>query len=442
MDAVIPKPVNEALTLLYDKDYEGYVMGGTVRNMVMGEKPKSYEISTNATMSEIKRIYKDYRTYQSGENNKTLVIVNPKYPMKITQYRTKENTLEADLASRDFTMNALALSDEDGLIDYSTGLIDINNRIIKLNGDDDTIFQDDPLRILRAIRLSAEYLMKIDKQTIEYMFEDKELLKDVAPERIRDEISKLLVTRRADFYLKKYFEIFLEVIPELALMEGYNQNDPHHIYDALEHTLVAMKNVDSTLELRLATLFHDISKPFTAVKHPDGTVEYKDHNKKSAEIAREILNRLRFSKKTIQKTVKLIEYHNYTIPDKEIKIKEFLNKFGTEDVEDLFKLKKANFYAKNPAYATELTKIDKEYERVTSQMKKTAFIKKNEMKINGGDLINMGLDQEEVGQALNNIYEKILSGEIKNNRDKLISYIINNVLPKEDPTEIIFKKVA
>ncbi len=442
MDAVIPKPVNEALTLLYDKDFEGYVIGGTVRNLVMGEKPKTYDISTNATMSDIKRIYKNYRTYLTGENNKTLYIVNPKFPMKITQYRTKENTLEADLATRDFTMNALALSDEDGLIDYSTGLLDINNRIIRLNGDDDTIFQDDPLKILRAIRLSAEYLMKIDKQTIEYMFEDKELLKDVAPERVRDEISKLLVTRRADFYIKKYFEIFLEVIPELALLEGFDQNDSHHIYDALEHTLVAMKNIDSTLELRLAILFHDISKPFTAVRKEDGTTEYKDHAKKSAEMAREILNRLRFSKKIIQKTIKLIENHDYKFSDKDVKVKEFLNRFGTEDIEDLFKLKKANFYAKNPAYATDLINIDKDYERVMSLAKKSSFIKKNEMKLNGSDLVNMGLEQEEVGRVLNDLYSKVLNGDVKNNRDKLISYVINNILPQDDNTEIIFKKVA
>ncbi|MGN1338293.1 MAG: CCA tRNA nucleotidyltransferase [Candidatus Coprovivens sp.] len=442
MDTVIPKPVNEALTLLYDKDFEGYIVGGTVRNMVMGQKPKVYDISTDATMTDIKKIYKNYQTYLTGENNKTLAIVNPKFPMKVTQYRTPENTLEADLATRDFTMNALAFSDEDGLIDYSTGLLDINNKIIRINGDDDTIFQEDPLKIIRAIRLSAEYLMKIDRQTIEYMFDDKELLKNVAPERIRDEISKLLVTRRADFYIKKYFEIFLEIIPELALLEGFNTNDPHHIYDALEHTILAMKNSDSTLELRLALLFHDVSKPFTGNKKADGTTEYKDHAKKSAEMAREILNRLRFSKKIIQKVVKLVEYHEYTIPEKDIKIKEFLSKFGSEDIEDLFKLKRANFYAKNPAYASEIDKIEEEYERVKGQMKKNVFIKKNEMKIDGHDLVNIGLEQEEVGIVLNEIYQKVISGELKNNRDKLISYVINNVLPKEDKSEVIFKKVA
>ena len=155
MNIVIPKPVNEVMNLLYDNNYEGYIIGGAVRNMVMGEKPKNYNISTNASINDIQKIYKNYNTYLNGENNDVLGIVNSKFPMEITKYRTIENTLEADLASRDFTMNALAYSDEDGLIDYSTGVQDIRNKVIKVNGEDDKIFVEDPLRILRAIRFAT-----------------------------------------------------------------------------------------------------------------------------------------------------------------------------------------------------------------------------------------------------------------------------------------------
>jgi tRNA nucleotidyltransferase (CCA-adding enzyme) len=441
MNIVIPKPVNEVLNIINEHGYEAYIIGGAVRNWVMDAKPTNYDISTNASLEEIKKILKGYNTFYTGENDSRLGIVNSKFPMEISKYRTKENTLEADLATRDFTMNALAYSDEDGLIDFSSGVVDINNKVIKINGEDDRIFVEDPLRIIRAIRLSAEYAMRIDPETQEYMFENKELVENVAPERIRDELSKLLVTPRAEFYLKKYLEIFLEIIPELSLLENYNQNDPHHIYDALNHTFASMKAIEPDLDLRLTMLFHDIAKPFTYSKDEKGVAHYKDHAQKGAEMARAILNRLKFNKKTIQRVTKLIEYHDYEFTDNDVRIKQFLQKFGTDDVDALFAVKRANYYAKNPAYVSELTKIDEDYARVKAACRKTSFVKKNELKITGKDLLELGVPQENVGKVLDEIYELIINGKLKNNREKMIDYTINQILPKGyDDSEIVSLK--
>lgn len=427
MDIVIPKPVNEVLNILYENDYEGYLVGGAVRNMVMGQKPRNYNISTNASLTNVEKALKSYNTFYCGQNNSSLGIVNAKFPMEITKYRTPENTLESDLATRDFTMNALAYSDEDGLIDYNTGVLDIKNKIIRVNGEEDEIFINDPLRILRAIRLSAEYGMRIDPQTQEYMFDNKDLLKDIAPERIRDELSKLLVTPRADFYIKKYFDIFLTFLPELSLLEKFSQNQPQHIYDALEHTLVTVKSVETNLELRLAMLFHDVAKPFTFTKDDKGLGHFKDHQIKSAEMARNILNRLKFNKRQIQKVTKLIEYHDYKLPEQPEQLKTFIAKFGPDDIEDLLKVKKANFYGKNPAFVSELTKINEEQELIQSILKKKSFIKRNELKITGRDLLNAGIKQEIIGGVLEKIYQKIINGELKNNYEKLLEYTINNL---------------
>ena len=218
INIVIPKPVNEVLNILYENNYEGYIVGGTIRNLVMEEKPTIYYIATNAKVEELNRLFKSYQTRFCGENNSTFAIDYPKFPMEISQYKSKDNTLEEHLALSDFTMNALAYSDEDGLIDYYTGVLDIKNKIIRLNGQDDEVFTRNPIAILRAIRLSAEYAMRIDVQTRNYMFENRENLGNVPVERLRDELSKLLVTPRAEFYLKNYLDIFLEFIPELALM--------------------------------------------------------------------------------------------------------------------------------------------------------------------------------------------------------------------------------
>lgn len=429
MNIVIPKPVNEVLNIINEKGYEAYLVGGAVRNWVMDLKPSNYNISTNASLEEIKKALKGYQTFYCGENDSHLGIVNTKFPMEVAKYRSADNTLESDLAMRDFTMNALAYSDEDGLIDYNTGVMDIKNKIIKVNGEDDEIFVNDPLRIIRAIRLSAEYAMRIDPDTQEYMNDDRDLLQDVATERIRDELCKLLVIPRADFYIKKYFDIFVEVLPELALLERFNQNDPKHIYDALEHTLVALKVVEPKLELRLATLFHDIGKPFTFSKNGDGTSSYPDHAKKSADMAREIMNRLHFNKKTIQRVTKLIEYHDFHVTDNEMRIKSFLTNLGPENIDDLFKIKKANFYAKNPAYVNDLTKIENDYAMLKSIARKASFVKRNEIKINGKELLNLGVAQEKIGAVLDKIHNQILEGKLKNNKEKLIEHITNVVIP-------------
>ncbi len=429
MNIVIPKPVNEVLNIINEKGYEAYLVGGAVRNWVMDLKPSNYNISTDASLEDIKKALKGYQTFYCGENDSHLGIVNSKFPMEIAKYRTEDNTLESDLATRDFTMNALAYSDEDGLIDYNTGVMDIKNKIIKVNGEDDEIFVDDPLRILRAIRLSAEYAMRIDPDTQEYMNDDRDMLPDVATERVRDELCKLLVVPRADFYIKKYFDIFIEVLPEFALLERFNQNDPKHIYDALEHTLVALKVVEPKLELRLATLFHDIGKPFTISKNSDGTASYPNHAKKSADMAREIMNRLRFSKKMIQRVTKLIEYHDFHVTDNEMRIKSFLTNLGPENVDDLFKIKKANFYAKNPAYVNELTVIENDYAMLKSIARKASFVKRNEIKIDGKELLNLGVAQEKIGAVLDKIHNQILEGKLKNNKEKLTEHITDVVIP-------------
>lgn len=432
MNIVIPKPVNEVLNIINEKGHEAYITGGAVRNWVMNQKPMNYNISTNATLEDIKRVLKGYNTFYRGEKNNSLAIVNSKFPMEISKYRTKENTLEADLKTRDFTMNALAYSDEDGLIDYNNGIQDINNKIIRVNGEEDEIFLQDPLRILRAIRLSAEYGMRIAPETIEYMNEDRHLLKEVAPERVRDELCKLLVVPRCDFYIKKYFEIILELLPELSLLEKFNQNDPHHIYDALEHTLVALKMIEPTLELRLAILFHDIAKPFTYSKKSDGTASYFEHGKKGAEIARNIMNRLKFTKKTIQKVTKLIEFHDYEVPSNDVKIRSFLSKFGAENIEDFYKLKKANIYAKNPAYISELNIINNEYEKLKSMTRKSSFVKKNEIRITGKELYELGIKQDKIGEIIDIIYDAILEGKLKNKQEKISEYINLNILKKDN----------
>ena len=436
MNIAIPKPVNEVMTFLNEKNYEAYLIGSTIRNMVMNEKPKKYLIATDASIDQAQKVLSQYTTYTGGENNKVLTVLNNRFPMEITQYKTK--SLEDDLSLCDFTMNALAYSDEDGLIDYNTGIIDINNRIIRVNGDNEEIFIKDPLRILRAIRLSAEYAMKIDITTQQYMFDNRELLKNVAPERIREELNRILMTDKCAFYLKKYLDIFVIIIPELALMEGFNQNTPQHIYDALEHTFVTVNALKkdpegkTNLELTLAALLHDIAKPYTYTRDEQGYGHFKGHAEKGALITREIMNRLKYSKKQTQKVTKLIEYHDTPIPEDIGELRLFINKVGLENMQDLYKLRKANTYAKNPAYIGDINKLNEAFIRIKEQSKKTNLVKKADLKIDPKELLELGIPQERIGTIIDELHDLVLRGVIKNNHDKLLNYVQKNL--KQEPT--------
>ena len=440
MNIVIPKPVNEVLNLLYEKDYDGYITGGAIRNMVMEEKPKNYNISTNASLEEVKKCLKGYNTFLKGENKSTLGIVNTKFPMEITKYKSKANTLESDLQERDFTMNALAYSDEDGLIDYFDGIKDINNKEIKVIGNAEERFAKEPIIMLRAIRLSSEYDMAIDQDTKMAMFECAELLKKVKPESLKDEFDKLLVSHNGHYssayYIKKYFEIMINIIPELSLMEGFEQENPHELYDVLNHTMLTVKSIEPTLELRLAMLLHDIAKPLTFEKNENGVGTFKNRGVRGAEIAREIMRRMHYSNKQVQKVAKLIEYLEEKVPEKEQDLKRFINSVGPENVEDLFKCKRANFAGQNTKYSEIGNRIDEDYERVKKMMRKSSFITKNELKIDGHDLLDLGVEQENVGNTLQDMYVKVLGNELKNKREKLIDYVINKVIVPNDQKEL------
>ena len=430
MNITIPKPVNEVLTLLYEKGHEGYLIGPTIRKMVMGEKIDKYIIGTNADVSTLPKLLKDYKTRLVGENDQTLVVENNKFPMEISEYTSADNTLETYLSEQDFTMNAMAYSDDDGLIDYGTGVLDIKNEIIRLNGTDDENFIADPLRILKAIRLSGEYKMRIDLQTANYMFDLKEELKDIPPERIRDELIRILRVDKSAFYFKKYFEIFLVIIPELTLMERFAQNNPEHVYDVLEHSLVVMKNTENDYLLRLAALLHDVGKPLCYQEDERGIGHFPNHCQKSADMAREIMNRLKFHKRDIQLVTKLIINHDIQIPDKENQLKQFIAKFDELELEMLFKLKRANILGKSPACVNELKKLEKEYDTIQEILKRRTCIKKNELKIRGKDLINLGIQQEDIGRTLDILYNEILNNNLKNHKDQLVNYTIKNILPE------------
>jgi tRNA nucleotidyltransferase (CCA-adding enzyme) len=341
--------------------------------------------------------------------------------IEITSYRGENKTLKSDLLLRDFTIDSLAYSPKTGIIDYYNGINDINNKIIRINGNDDSRFTEDPLRILRAIRLSSELNFDIDKSTKEYMLKDAYLLNDIAKERINDEFSKILLSSKPSAYIREYFDIITTFIPELAPLEGFNQNNPWHIYDCLEHTLIVLDNVDNNIVMRLSALFHDSGKPHTYTEDVNHIGHFYDHYKVSIDISKKVLKRLKYSNEIIDRVVHLINYHDYPLTLTKKSIKKLLNYFGEKDIYNLLALKRADNLGQNPEYYSRMTNIEEARKIIDEIIHEHGCFSLKDLKINGKDLITVGItDGKDIGFILNELLSLVVDESITNNYEVLI----------------------
>ena len=271
----LPCEVKLAIAKLTEKGFEAYIVGGCVRDSLMKCTPKDYDITTSANPEEVKNVFKEYRVVETGLKHGTVTVIVRGMPLEITTFRidseyldhrhpknvTFTKSLKEDTARRDFTMNALAYNDEKGLCDFYGGKVDIENKIIRCVGDANKRFNEDALRIMRALRFSSVLGFDIEENTKNAMFNNKHLLKNISSERLAGELVKLLCGANVKKILLEYIDIIGVFIPELLPMKGFEQHNRHHIYDVWTHTAVAIENIDASPVLRLAALFHDAGKP-------------------------------------------------------------------------------------------------------------------------------------------------------------------------------------
>ena len=271
----IPNDVRAILDTLKINGYEGYIVGGSVRDATMGTFPKDYDITTNALPEVITKIF--YKTIPTGIKHGTITVMINAVGYEVTTYRidgeyldnrrpsgvTFVSSLEEDLARRDFTINALAYNAQDGLIDYFGGIRDLENKIIRAVGEPDKRFKEDALRMLRAIRFAASLDFDIEEKTMLAIKNNYNLISNISNERIRDELFKMLVSNNTTKALKLLEETKLlqVILPELQLSVGFNQQNPHHDKDIFSHILVVVEKCPPVLNIRMAALLHDIAKP-------------------------------------------------------------------------------------------------------------------------------------------------------------------------------------
>ncbi|HOK49400.1 MAG TPA: CCA tRNA nucleotidyltransferase [Sedimentibacter sp.] len=395
MKIIIPGEVVTALDILQNNGFEAYIVGGCVRDSIMGKKPSDWDIATSARPEEILECFNNYRTIETGLKHGTVTVIVKKMQIEITTYRidgeysdrrrpdkvTFTNNIDLDLQRRDFTINALAYN-QNGIIDIFGGLHDIKNKIVKCVGHPDDRFNEDGLRILRALRFASVLNFSIDDQTSDSIFKNKALLHDISTERINMEFNKLIMGINYQNIIFNYRDIIEVFLPEIKGLSN----------EELRYRLNSMKELNS-LTMRLAVLLQGL-----------GPTD-------------KILMNLKYDNKTV-KTVKILtENINEKIYPDPVNIKRWLNKINSENLVNLIKIKKAMF--------------DNEYEELAkSQVIMKEILASNQcynlrtLAINGQDLLDAGMPKgKRIGMILNKVLNEVIEGKLENKKDILLNYV-------------------
>lgn len=430
----IPQEVKFVINTLINNGYEAYVVGGCVRDSILKKKPKDWDITTKAKPDEVIKSFD--KVILTGLKHGTVTVIINKEGYEVTTYRTdgeyednrhpKEvqfvSSLKEDLARRDFTINAMAYNEKDGLVDYFGGIEDLNNKIIKTVGEPKKRFNEDALRILRAIRFSAQLNFKIDKDTLYTIKDLKDNIKNISKERIREEFNKILISNPKKIELLKECEILEYIIPGINMIYNFNQNNSYHIYDLYKHTIVATEAIEPTLHLRLTMMLHDFGKTKTKTTDENGISHYYAHARESVKMAENILKELKYDNDTINKVLTLIKYHDCTLKSK-LSVKRMLNKIGEELLRDLIKIQRADVLAQNPEYATErLLNLITVLNKLDLILAQNECFNLKDLKINGGDLINLGFNKgKEIGETLKYLLDRVIEDPKINEKEELIN---------------------
>ena len=436
----VPKQVNMVLKTLEGHGYEAFIVGGCVRDAIMGIEPKDYDVTTSALPEETKEVFKDFHVIETGIKHGTVTVMVDKEPIEITTYRIDENyvdnrhpenvrftrNLKEDMARRDFTMNAIAYNPACGLVDYYGGVEDIQRGVIRAVGEADKRFEEDALRIMRALRFSAVTGFAIEEATAEAALRHKDFLNNISAERIQVELVKLLCGKDARRVMMEFTDILAVILPELLEMKGFDQCNAYHIYDVLEHTAVAVENTPAEPVLRLSALLHDTGKPETFFQDCTGVGHFYGHNLASKRIAEDLLERLKFDNDTKEKVLLLVEKHDMQIKAEETVVKRALNKLGEENFRNLIALARADNKAQNPIISKRQEHFDKLLAIAEEIILKEECFSLKALAVNGRDLMEIGFKPgPELGKALENLLEAVISGEIENKKEELLKKAID-----------------
>ncbi len=431
-----PPEVEAALERLEAAGHQAWCVGGCVRDSLLGKTPFDWDITTSALPQETKACFAGERLVEVGISHGTVALVGKTgHPIEITTFRADgeysdgrhpdsvsfSRDLGDDLSRRDFTVNAMAYHPQRGLQDIFGGREDLERKVLRCVGDPEKRFTEDALRILRCLRFSAQLGFSIEEQTRQALWKKKDLLLSLSQERVREELAKLLCGKQAEQVLREYGEVVFTVLPELAAMKGCAQETPFHCYDVWEHTLHALSHAPKEPDLRWAVLLHDTGKPGKKSFSADGVAHFYGHPPESGRIARQVLERLRFSNREREEIAALVDHHEDKLPLGEVHLKKLLGKRRKEFVFRLLDLMEADMSAKAPGvFERRLPDVEESRAHAGEILARGDCLTLGDMALNGEDLKKIGVPPgPEMGTLLNRLLEALWRGEVPNEKAAL-----------------------
>lgn len=435
MQIQLPDKVQRIIETLTAAGFEAYAVGGCVRDSVLGRLPSDWDITTSATPYETKELFP--RTFDTGIKHGTVTVLFDKEGFEVTTYRidgdyednrhpkevTFTSSLEEDLKRRDFTINAMAYNSKSGLIDIFGGMEDIKKGIIRCVGNAEERFTEDALRMLRAVRFSAQLGYRIEEATASAIRRLAPNLRHISAERIQAELVKLVTSAHPD-YLRTAYEtgITKQVLPEFDLCMETGQNNPHHCYSVGEHILHSMQEIEADKVLRLGMLFHDIAKPQTLTVDEKGITHNKKHPQVGAKMTREILRRLKFDNDTTDKVTKIVRYHDEEVGLSPAGVRRAVNRMGEDIFPMLFAVRRADISAQSDYLREEkLQKLTYMQELYDGILRRQECLSLKDLAVTGRDLIALGIPAgPQIGEFLQELLILVLEEPERNNREELL----------------------
>ena len=439
MNFDIPAAARHILQTLAGAGFEAHLVGGCVRDLLRGVTPHDWDICTSALPEETEACFAGRRIIETGLKHGTVTVLEGGEPYEITTYRTEGPysdsrrpdfvrfvpSLEQDLSRRDFTMNAVAMDLDGNLRDPFGGGPDIRAGLIRCVGEPGLRFQEDGLRVMRALRFAAVFAYGIEGRTAQAIHDSRATLDRVAAERVNVELRKLLVGQCAGDVLRQYPDVFCQFWPQLDPLVTLEQHNPWHCRGGWEHTIHAVEAAPADVTLRLAMLLHDIGKPSCKSTDEQGIDHFYGHPAVSARLADQMLRALKFDNKTRERVVLLVERHDAQLPPRSQVIRRWLNRLGPEAFFQLLEVKRADNMGQDPGKVQDrLAELDKIRAKAEQILAERQCLTLKDLAVDGRDVMAAGVAPgPEVGRVLEGLLELVLSEDIPNEREILLGLI-------------------
>ncbi len=435
----LPENIAAVLKRLEKSGYEAYVVGGCVRDSIMGREISDWDICTSALPEDTMKVFSDKKSIPTGIKHGTVTVVYNGAHIEITTYRSDGDysdtrrpdsvafgvTLEEDLSRRDFTCNAIAYNPKRGIKDPFFGKRDIENKIIRAVGNAEKRFSEDALRIMRALRFSSVLGFDIEEQTAKALRKKRCLLNNIAGERIFEELKKLVCGKNAGRVIREYHDVLNIVLPGLSKLSGFEQKSPYHTKDVLGHTIDVMENIKPEPILRLAALFHDFGKPDKFFIGNDGRGHFYSHEPHGAYLLNRIWPRLRPDSFTRSRVTNLVRLHHLNITPLPVVVKRRIRKYGADFLRDVLCLMKADAAAHTPDSARQrLDKINEFDMLFEAAVKSNTCCTLKQLAVRGGDIISLGVPPgKRVGEILDDLLTEVIENDLPNEREILLKKV-------------------